>query len=876
MLRRSKQTETFSTSDLYHRSPRRSILCCLIIIFASLNVSEADDPTRSYFEGLRQRHLFGIAEGYCLSRLAEPRLSEPDRARTTLELARTLAAHAVVAENKEQTELWKRAENTLTQILKDHPNWADAPVFNAERARIAAQKAEILYWQSKAVPYNETLNQSAISKLSQATLDLIQAENQLQQLLKKSGSFQNFTVLKTATIRDTLLDFQLLIAQTKIKLADLYDQQSPQRKTQLKVAIKYLEPLSRRASTLQVTWMSKLALIQCDRIDGDFAAAARAIQTLVKENPPVYLNEPLFAESMRVLLAENKAQLAATQIIKFRQDHGRYSSELGYLEVDALIRLRKVALEKKQEPLAEEIWSQIETRSQQLWKSQPGYWAQRTRMLVNQQNQIDQYGSRISQSLKQAQLLYSQGKIEQAIAAYDQVAAQAAEQGKTELAFELGFTSASLQLRARQYKQAAAQFQSLALRYDAAPKAGDASLLAAWCLGQLYTQSRTKSRRLTYTKALERVRKQFPNRDTSYEAGWMLARLEESRLQYSKALVLYSEIPEKHAKAADAHLGTARCYESILLRLTSLNKPTKAWRQEAIEVLENFLADFPDQTNNAILQSQAEIALRLTRIYLNDTPPLYAKANRLLELIVHTTKSIVVKLKRSSERSETSVSQTAQEIKKWNGISNQALRLQIIALAGQGNPSAAQSLVESLETAGTDELLSVLNGVSQINLDLTPEARRELGMLQLKSAEKLLSRRDELKPQQIKRLDLCLAEAYLAIDQPIRALEYYQALLKQSPNDLSLVKQVALLLERCGTKQCLQQAAQKWQSLIAAEKPGTLPWLDIRLHIIQTSFDSGNEAEAKKLLGVTKLLYPDLGNPDMKSRYEEMQARIKK
>lgn len=848
----------------------------MMMILTAFNSSEANDTTRSYFEGLRQRHLFGIAEGYCLNRLSEPRLSDTDRARYTLELARTLAAHAMVAEGREQTELWNRAENTLTQVSKDHPHWADAPVFHAERARITAQKADLLYWQSKAVPHNEALHQSAAETLSLADSKLIEAEIQLKQLLKKSGANQNFTVLKTATIRDTLLDFQLLIAQTKIKQANLAEKQSPQRNANLTAAIKILEPLSRRASTLQVTWLSKLALIKCDRMKGNAAVAARALESLVKENPPAYLNEPLFVESIRILLAEEKAQQAAAEIIKYRQDHKQYSSELGYLEVDALLQLRKVALAKKQESLAEEIWRQIETRSQHLTNSQPGYWAQRTRMLVNQQNQIDQYGSRITQSLKQAQLLYSQGKMDQAIAAYDQVAAQAAEQGKADLAFELGFTSASLQLRAKQYQQAATQFQSLAHRFDTAPKAADASLLAAWCLGQLYTQSRTKSRRLAYTSALENVQTQFPNTDSAYEADWMRARLEESRLQYSKALVLYSKIPKKHSKAADAHLGIARCYENILLRLTSLKKPTKAWRQEAIDVLENFLADFPDQKNNALLQTQAEIALRLTRIYLNDAPPLYAKANRLLELILHKTKSTVAKLKQNTEHSESSVSQTTQEIRKWNDLSNQALRLQIIALAGQGNPSAAQALVENLETAGTDELLSVLNGVSRINLELTPQVRHELGMLQLKAAEKLVSRRDELKPQQIQRLDLCLAEAYLAIDQPIRALEYYQSLLKQSPNDASLIKQVALLLERCGTKQCLQQAAQKWQSLIAAEKPGTLPWLEIRLHIIQTSFDSGDETKAKKLLGVTKLLYPDLGNADLKNRYDELQKRMKK
>lgn len=874
MHRQQEQLETPADSIRGIRAPRRWAPFILIVFIASCNICAAKDHTTSYFEGLRQRHLFDIAEGYCLNRLAQPRITDSDRARYSLELVRTLSAHAMITEGTEQIELWKRSENVISQILKSHPHWTDAPTFIAERSRIFAQKADILYWQAKAVPHNETLRQKAISNLTNASAELIQSEKQLNQLLKKVGTHKNFTVLGTAVLRDTLMDFQLLIAQTEMKLADLYDNQVNQKKANLDAAKKWLKPLSQRASTLPITWMSKLALIQCKRIAGDLSAAERSIKLLIKENPPAYLKEPIFVESMRILLAENKAQLAATQMINYRQENGRNSSELGYLEVEALIQLRKIALDKKQEALATEIWQQIKTRSQHHWVSHPGYWAQRTRMLVDQQHQVDQYGSNLSQKLKQAQLLYSQGKIEPAIIAYDETANQAAEQGKTNLAFELGFTSASLQLKAKQYKKAATHFQSLAQRYDSVPKAADASLLAAWCLGQLYTQSRTKSRRLAYTTALEKLRKQFPSGTRFHEAGWMLARLEESRLQYSKALVLYSEVPENHPKSLEAQLGIARCYENILLRLSALNKPTNAWRQEAIDVLEKILAHFPNQSNKANLQIQAEIALQLTRIYLNDSPPLYGKANRLLELIIHTSSNIVAQLKRNNERSDSSVSQTTKEIQNWNRISNQALRLQIIALAGQGKPSAAQSLVENLETAGTDELLSVLNGVSQIDLDLTPQVRKELGFLQLKSAEKLASRRDELNPQQMKQLDLCLAEAYLAINQPIRALEYYQELLKQSPNDRSLIKQVALLLEKCGTKECLRQSRQKWRQIEQTEKAGSLPWLETRLHIIQTSFKSGDEAEAKKLLGVTMLLYPELGNAEMQSRYGEVKALI--
>lgn len=70
-------------------------VCLLALVIFTPAISSADDPTHSYFEGLRQRHLFGIAEGYCLNRLAQPRITDTERARYTLELIRTLAAHAM-------------------------------------------------------------------------------------------------------------------------------------------------------------------------------------------------------------------------------------------------------------------------------------------------------------------------------------------------------------------------------------------------------------------------------------------------------------------------------------------------------------------------------------------------------------------------------------------------------------------------------------------------------------------------------------------------------------------------------------------------------------------------------------------------------------
>ncbi|HAH47617.1 MAG TPA: hypothetical protein DCM07_22695, partial [Planctomycetaceae bacterium] len=159
----------------------------LVVVLCSPAISSADDPTASYFEGLRQRHLFGIAEGYCLNRLAQPRITDTEQARYTLELIRTLSAHAMATQDPEQAELWKRAEETITEFCQEHSDWSDTSVFEAERARIAALKAEILYWQIQADPQNQSLRQTAITQLSQAVTTLTQAETRLSQLLAEFG-----------------------------------------------------------------------------------------------------------------------------------------------------------------------------------------------------------------------------------------------------------------------------------------------------------------------------------------------------------------------------------------------------------------------------------------------------------------------------------------------------------------------------------------------------------------------------------------------------------------------------------------------------------------------------------------------------------------
>jgi hypothetical protein len=65
-----------------------------------------------------------------------------------------------------------------------------------------------------------------------------------------------------------------------------------------------------------------------------------------------------------------------------------------------------------------------------------------------------------------------------------------------------------------------------------------------------------------------------------------------------------------------------------------------------------------------------------------------------------------------------------------------------------------------------------------------------------------------------------------------------------------------------------KQAKGLWRRLEGVLKAGSPEWLDARWHVIRCCQKLGEQAEADKLLKVTKLLYPDLGGAAMKAKFD--------
>jgi tetratricopeptide (TPR) repeat protein len=837
---------------------------CLLPLL-SVRALPADDATSRYFEQLRRRRLFSLAEFDCLQRLSQKRVSPVQRVVYTLELSRTFAEHAKYTAGNEQTDLWNRAAQVIDEFFKKDPQNPRRVLLEVQRALIPAAEGEFYFWQVEMFPSNENLRKQAQAGFDDAISKLRELEKALHDRQRKASQRKGRRnePLPLPEVRTLLFNVRYQLGIALLNRAKLDPADSANRMSGLIDAELWLKKPAKGVPGEATTWTSQLLLAESSRLRGDLKQAAALLTKIKKDNPPQQVRDQVVAQRVLILLSDRNPTEAAQLLVNYRRLRKSLPGELSFLKVKVSSALWKTAKQNNKPGMAAQLMEQVETHVEWANREVGGYWGRRSRLLLEFMQESQKYGINLAQRVRKAKSLYGQGRVDEAIDEYGTAAVAARRSGNPELAVELGYTRASIQLQAGKQQQAADGFHDLAEQFPHSRRAPAAHLLWAYCLGKLYDQSRTRSRRQAYTAALRAHREKFADDPTEIEASWMLARLEERRLQVTRALKLYLAIPSDHRRGPEAQVGAARCYEFILERLRELRQPTDAWEKTAVNQLGRFVSAFPAEPQGLSLP-QAEVALRSARIHLNSDSPNYMKADRLLER-VFSSHAIASKQPAAPNDSAT-----------WKSLSKTATQLRIVSLAGQHRFSQADLFVRKFSETNPSEVLSVLDGLMQLAAHAEPTTRRGLGELQLQAAGKLYRRRLELSAEEQQRLDRCLAQAYVATNQPKKAIAVYEGLLRQSPRNRRLLKTVSQLLVECGTPECLESAKSHWRKLESAHKAGSQEWLNTRYHVAWCSFKLKEYNECRKLLGVTRLLYPDLGGDELRGKFTKLEKVLNK
>lgn len=846
---------------------------CLIVLVSLMSVagvSQAkDDATAKYFEQLRERRLFSLAEGYCLSRLTDEELPLERRTQLTNELSRTLSEHARFTSGQEQAELWERSTAAIDALLKQHPQNPRKLTLQLQRALALAAQGEYLRWQVELFPYDKTSKPRAVAALDKAVMQLKSLDEQVDEQLKKTAPRRSVPdgELSPYELRSLSYRLSFQIGQTLIERAKLDSAGSPDRIAALLDAESWLGRLTKRSAEQELTLDSRLLLADSSRMRGDRKQAADVLQSIRNEKPSPEILDRATAIEARLLLDDDRADDAAQLLSRYRVERLRLPGELHFLQIRALSSLWAVADQKQETTLAAQLMEQIEAHAARAENEVGGFWAYRCRLLMETTRETKRYGVELAATVRKARSFYSAGQRAEAVTTYGNAYAEAEKSGNDNVAMEIGYTRASIQLQSQEYLDSAASFQQLAARFPGHQQAAPAHLLAAYSLGRAYEAQRTKVRRETYTAALVKHRQQFENHETAHEATWMLARLEERRLQVTRALTLYREIPTKHRRGPQAAVAVARCYEKILDRIRELGRPIDAWENDAVTHLQQTVAGYT-KLDRPLSIEQTEVLLRFARICLNRSPADYQRAAALLDQIEAS------KIRRTREANSVDDNEAVRARRLL--LHQAATQLRIVTLAGGGRFEEAKRLVETLAATNARDVLGILDGLSDLTANANQKSRRQLGELQLSAARDLNRRRDELETAQQTRLDHCLAQAYMATGRSARAIEVYQTLLSRSPKDRRLLKTVAQLLMKCGTAECLRQAKTNWRKLESLEKAGSTAWLNARYHVALCAYELKDYDECRKLLAVTQLVYPALGGERLQRQFAELERRLDK
>ncbi len=853
--------------------------CCAVlgVLLGVLTTSvRGDEINGRFFEQLRQRRLFALIEGECYRHLSVDDLPLPRRTFYVLQLSQTLAEHARFVPQADADELWANARTVLDELIQREPHNPERILLQGRMLLIPVRRAEHVRRQFDLAPYDAAKKHAALRLFAQCLPPLEAFEKELiEQLKTRAGKGARDEDLSDLTLSSLHEDVQFQLSGAIISHAALLSNDDPKRRTTLDGARPLLIRMARGNRDDERSWQSKILLAASERLRGDFKKAESLLVTIERAEPALAISDRVLAERMRLRLLQDRPLEASELLLERRKLSPALSSELHYLNAAALLEMWKVAADKKQLTLADEIMQKIEADVARAERTAGGYWLQRSRELLDLARTSQKYGEELAMLMKRAAALFAAGERGEAVRVYGEATTAAHRSKHRDLAFELGYTRGSILFQHRKFEDGAQAFLELAEHYTNHARAHNAHLLAVFCLGKAYDQQRTRRRREAYTDALQEHRRMFADRETFAEASWLLARFHEQRRQATQALPLYAEIPLNSARGRAAQLGVARCYEQVLWYLRNeAETPDPAainrWHNEALRALGVMRDAFGDEPKTFDVD-QVEIVLRLARIRLGHAPVDYQQVDALLEVVIRAAAA-----QRDTEDSELSGSTPDARRARWEWLLQSATQLRVISLAGQKRLDEAHRLVRRLTTTSPTDLLGILDGLTQLAETVDPRQRSELGLLQLDAAGALYERRAELTDSQQDRLDRCRAQAYAATNQPKPAIVIYEQLVKRFPDDRNLIRTLAELQVECGTPPYLKGALANWQRLETFEKRGTRSWLEIRYQTAQVRFLRKEYAAAKKILGVGRLLYPELGSPTLKKRWLRLEADVKK
>ncbi len=821
-------------------------LAVSLLLFVTGTVLAQDpDAIRQYGEAIRARSLFLVGEEDFLRRLENPKLSPAQRTAISLQLSRMLFEHGILEIGQGRKQLWDRSLQTLKTLIESESEPSEKAELRVEPAILESEQAGIVAWEATLSPESIALRDDAIARLSSAVKSL---QVQLQELSMSSSwpkrDRESPAVLERLRTQNRQR-LQLHRAECDLWNAQLTE--DPRKRISLLIDVEnQLENIGRIAGDPETTFNLLIFKIRRARLANNEKLFEQLLTASQTGRMNISDQDALLSERLRMEFARGDLA-AAFDLLRARlKEDTAPSSELRAVAVHGLLLASDQALQAGKTQDANDFLEQARRQHDRVsgrWRLESG-----TRLQRFQQDQ--EYGPEVAQFVRQANAEWHSNHRDQAAERFAQASRAAITAGKTDQAFSLGLQSVALLIELSNWNSADALLSELLKQSPQHARAADADLLRCYVLG------RTDPSGQAFQQAAQEHLRRFSDSVTRWDVIRMLGASKEARSP-AEAIAWYRQIPDDQPLRNTADLRTLSLYLAGLAQpwLKDSSEQQSECR-EAIRRVEQRLKRIPSPWTT----EQCQIGLLAVRLL---SSPLFSARSEAQTMLASLQSQVDAQQALSSRRQE----QLSQE---WQGIQKSVIQLRVVALAAEGDLAAARTLLQSMLTGDTILLMNVLSGLNEVATQLPADQLYELGHLRLQIIRALAPRRESFTPDQQMIFDRITAESYFAAEDWAGAISSYTKLSSQYADRKEFVSPLIQALLKQGLREDLNRALALSRQLERQLKSGSTEWIAARIQQAEILKLQGDVASARKLIAVTRTLYPQMGSPELKLRAEQV------
>ncbi|WP_437185625.1 hypothetical protein SH668x_002736 [Planctomicrobium sp. SH668] len=821
-----------------------------VLLFALLSRSVAAVadaiPYAQYFEALQARELYIVAEEFGLSRLSESDLTDDERCHLSIETAKTLTMHGDSSLDESREELWGRAELVLDSQLKH----ADTPrhqiLLEAWKKLLIVQQSLTLAFEAEYQPELQSLRVQVVEQITPA-LDSLR-----RICLELEGPTRAKFELTPKERSELLQLIYFHCGRGELAVAELEVSESA-RIARLKTADSDFDHISSGSAPPELK--RKVAVLQARvaRLLGDGKRADSALDRAIAGKPTTIEVDAALSERIAIRISQDDFEEALQLIVGRLKDPTPLTDQFRVGAIEVFIRALQTKIPKDATAIREQYTSKIHEFVEQT----RGKWRPRAVLKAERYQQEQKLGPELAATLRKAAAAWSENKFDESIQLYSAASMLAQQSNLPNEAVDNAMTVAAILIELKRWQPAQVELERIITAFPNHPRAAEADLLRCYAIGRAAGEN-------PYRESLQNHLRNYSNSSTTADASWMLALLDEQQGRLESSLESYRRIPVDHVRKQSANLQLTR----ILDRLYNQHDISIEKREELNSQVLSDVASisrpllFPQIQLEPV---QAEALLNCAKLILQHPQHLTSQADQMLAAIENS-------LKNEQQTANDAGSNISPE---WQSIKQKMIELKIVSFTMQHKLPEARDLLRTLSQSDPTALLAVLNRLTDLSGSIGQDFQYELGAVQRATVQELNEFRGNLTIDQRSQLDMAGIYASIAMKDWTDAVRRCETIYVNDSKNHELIRLYLRVLTSRGEKEDFALALTLWQKLEHSEPKGSEQWIEARLSIAEIRHQQGDSASAKKMLGVTRTLYPRMGTPALKNRSDELWSQLK-